>query len=248
MEILIYCTGMLRVRLLRLVLPLIATSLASATSLVVPNSFAASSGNDPGNAPSDLRVQIVYGSGQFGAFGGKTSPITGLYFRVAANTGALEWDLPLQITASTTQAFPNTQSDHTLPSITFASNTGSDATVVFNSQLVASAAGCSGSAPCPFNIYVPFATSFNYNPNAGRLLLDFVFGANTSSGFLDAVSFADFTSSTVAAVAGSPSSATGTLDPGGPIIQLIYTPEPATFATVLLAGIALMKTGKRKNA
>lgn len=222
---------------------LLIASSASASSLVVPSSFTGTPGNHSTDisGTSDFRAQLVYGSGLFGALGGTPALISGFYMRVAPNTGAFEWDTPLQITASTTQAYPNTNSGHTLPSTTFAANTGPDATVVFNSQLNITSAGCTGSGPCAFDLYFPFATSFNYNPNAGRLLLDLVFGtATTASGSFDAVIFANFTTSSVVSLLGPSTSATGSLDSDGPIIQLIYTPEPATFATVLLAGIALM--------
>jgi uncharacterized protein (TIGR03437 family) len=197
-----------------------ACATAFGDTLVVPNAQA----NTPGNAPVKLgvkgqRIQEIVGSGQF------TAPIviTGIHVRSAVGTGPASFNNPsFKITLSTTQAFPNTNNGHALPSLTYATNVGPDATTVYNTALSGSSPGCSGPAPCPFDIAVPFSTPFSYDPNKGRLLVDFVTSAasGTPTGSLDGVQFPDTTSSTVVVVGGDPTQAAGTLNLAGFVFGL----------------------------
>src|SRR5260370_6714875 len=89
-------------------------------TLVVPNIQA----DTPGNAPLRLggaavRIQEVVGGGQF------TVPIviTGIHLRSAVGTGPVSSNpASVKVTISTTQAYPNTNNSHALPSLTYANN------------------------------------------------------------------------------------------------------------------------------
>jgi len=66
---------------------------------------------------------------------------------------------------------------------------GPDAAVVYKGPGSLSSPGCRQPGPCPFDMVIPFATPFTYDPNKGRLLIDFLGSASTgtTSGSLDAV-------------------------------------------------------------
>jgi len=178
-------------------------------TLVVPVAQATTAGNMPIHlGTAAVRVQEVIGSGQF------AGPITihALRFRSAPGTGSVSSTTnSFKLTLSTTQAYPNTNNGHTLPSLTFANNVGPDATVVYNGPGTVSSPGCALPGPCPFDTVVPFTTPFSYDPSKGRLLIDYTASATTGAvtGSLDGVSFPDTVSSTVALVVGDPLQATG---------------------------------------
>ena len=188
-------------------------------TLVVPNSEA----NTPGNMPIKLgaaavRIQEVVGSGQF------TVPIviTGIHLRSAVGTGRVSSNYAsVKVTLSTTQAYPNTNNGHVLPSLTYANNVGPEATTVYNAALSLSSPGCSGTAPCQFDMAVPFTGPFSYDPANGRLLVDIITSATsgTPTGSLDGIGFAD-TTGNVALVLGDPTQAAGTLNLGGIVLGL----------------------------
>ncbi len=215
---------------------------AFADTIVVPNANATTVGNDPNGItlpPSAIRQQLIIGSGQFNSVGAPML-IDGFYLRSAPGTGNVDFELNFQVTLSTTQAFPNTSSGHSLPSDTFNNNVGADATVVYNGVFDVDQTGCT-TGPCPFNIFLPFSTNFWYDHNAGRLLIDLTIsdpsgGTQTTSGALDEVSFSNSLTSVMATVDGSPGNATtGTVSLGGPILQLDFTPTPEPGSAWLLA-------------
>jgi hypothetical protein len=189
-------------------------------TLVVPDLEATA----PGNVPIALtakagRLQEVVGGGQFPG----PVVITGIRFRAATGTGPVSVTYPsYKITLSTTQAYPNTNGTHILPSTTYANNVGPDATVVFNAAISGSSPGCAAPGPCPFDLAIPFATPFSYDPLIGRLLVDVVWSAatGTPTGSLDGEGFPDSTSSTVASVSGDPGKTTGTLLLAGIVLGL----------------------------
>jgi hypothetical protein len=111
---------------------------------------------------------------------------------------------------------------HTLPSLTYVNNVGADATTVFDAAISGSSPGCSAPGPCPFDLVIPLTTPFSFDPSKGRLLVDVVSSAPTGpvKGKLDALSFPDSTTSTVATVAGDPAQAVGTLLIGGAVLGL----------------------------
>jgi hypothetical protein len=189
---------------------------------VLPNANATVAGNSTvaqDNSPS--RYQEVVAASQFSQF---TSPITiiALGFRSAVNTGPVSFQAASeQITLSTTQASANTKSGALL-STTFANNVGPDATQVFSGTLFGSAPGCSGPAPCPFNLVIQFTTPFTFDPTKGNLLMDIVASGAVagSTGSFDAEGFPNTTNSTIVSVAGTPSQSTGTLSPGGYVTEI----------------------------
>jgi hypothetical protein len=149
--------------------------------------------------------------------------IIAIGFRSAVNTGPVSFTIPSsKVTLSTTQAYPNTKSGHTLPSATYANNIGPHATVVYNSAVSGSSPGCSGPAPCFFDMVLQLTTPFSFDPANGRLLIDTVSsgasaGATGSFGYQF---FTDSTLSTVATVSGAPTQPTGTFNLGGLVIEL----------------------------
>jgi len=199
---------------------LAASVTAFGGTYVVPNI------NTPGNLPVPVggnaqRLQEIVGSGQFNG----PLVITGIRFRSAVGTGPVSFNYSsFKVTVSTTQVYPNTNNGHTLPSTTYASNAGPDAVTVYNGPISVSSPGCTG-GPCAFDIDIPFASPFSFDPSKGRLLVDIVNSAasGTPAGSLDGVSFTDSTSSTVAVVSGDPTQATGKLILAGIILGLDTT-------------------------
>lgn len=205
-------------RYLRTVLLFVAACAAAfGNTLVVPGAQATTAGNMPiPLGTGAVRIQEVIGSGQF------TGAITiiALRVRAAPGTGSLtSASGPLKVTLSTTQAYPNTNGGHTLPSATYANNVGPDATVVYNAAAGLFSPGCALPGPCPFDTVIHFTTPFPYDPSKGRLLIDYTAAAapaGSATGSLDGVTFPDSSSSTVAIVAGDPSQASAsTVGVGG---------------------------------
>jgi hypothetical protein len=205
-----------------------ACTAAFGDTLVVPNSQATAPGNVglPVGSKAN-RLQEVVGGGQFPG----PIVITGIRVRSAPGTGPVSLNYAsYKITLSTTQAYPNTNNSHTLPSVTYANNVGPDATVVYNAAISGSSPGCAAPGPCPFDLAVAFTTPFSYDPSKGRLLVDVVnsTATGTPTGKLDAVGFPDSTSSTVASVSGDPAQATGFLLIAGIVLGLDTSTPPLT--------------------
>ncbi len=152
-------------------------------TVVVPDPQATASGNAPtGLGHHGVQYQEVIGSGQFAAINAVPIQIVALRLRSSPGAGAVNFTFPsLQVTLSTTQAFPNTSNGHKLPSLTFADNVGPDATVVYNSAFSGSSPGCQASGPCPLDMVITFTTPFTYDPTQGRLLIDLVTAASSSA-------------------------------------------------------------------
>jgi uncharacterized protein (TIGR03437 family) len=203
------------------VLLLAACASAFGDTIVVPNAQTAA----PGNAPlrigaGAVHLQEIVGSGQFPA---GPITITGLRLRSAPGTGPVSQSGgSVQLTLSTTQAYPNTANGHALPSPTYANNFGPDAAVVFKGTGSLSSPGCPPPGPCPFDLAIPFSTPFTYDPNKGRFLIDIVSTESTGTvtGSLDGVSFSDANSSSVAVLGADPNQSSGTLTLGGFVIEL----------------------------
>jgi hypothetical protein len=195
-------------------------------TLVVPNNQAAAPGNLALSVGANAsRLQEIVGGGQF------TQPIviSGIRIRSAPGSGRVSFNYTsLKITLSTTQAYPNTNNGHTLPSTTYANNVGPDATTVYNGPYSTSSPGCGAPGPCPFDLVISFATPFSYDPSKGRLLVDLTTSATTPTGSLDGVVFPDSSSSTVAIVTGDPTQATGSLSLGGLVLGLDTGPQGST--------------------
>lgn len=219
-----------------MIIPLMLTACAAMSGqvVVVPNPQATAAGNLPitlGANPS--RLQQTLGSGQFPA----AMKITGLRIRASAGTGRVSFSIPsFQVTLSTTQSYPNTINGHPLPSPTYASNTGPDATLVYNGPFSASSPGCAAPGPCPFDMVLTFATPFSYEPSKGRLLIDWTASAPTETavGSLDGYAFPDSTTSSIASVCCDSNGATGNVTTSG----LVYGLDSNTPIVVSVANAA----------
>ena len=123
-------------------------------------------------------------------------------------------------------------------SSTFASNVGTDKTLVFSgSNVVWSDSGCASGPPCPFDINITFTTPFNF-ADTGPILVDMLeTNVTGTSGAFDAVS-AGSPGGSVAQVLGTLGGATGTFAYQGNIVQLTYNVVPGypTFSGIVNAG------------
>lgn len=171
-----------------------------------------------------MRYQQVYAASEFAA----PTSINQISFRpdgVSGLAGTLV--IPdLLVRLSTTAAPVDFLSN------TFDSNLGADAIIVFNGPLTieTAAAGPVG-GPKAFDVIIPLATTFLFNPSAGNLLLDIQnFGNTTFSGagpnlFLDAT-----TPTSVDSVSRmwnfDVTSPTGFQDSTGLVTQFGTVPEP----------------------
>jgi hypothetical protein len=202
----------MRLKGLRTAFLLAATCTAAiGQTIVVPGLQTTAAGNlaIPVGAKAS-HFQEIIGGGQF------PGPIiiTSIRVRSAAGTGPVTFNYAsYKVTLSTTQAYPNTNNGHTLPSVTYANNVGPDATTVYNGPVSASSPGCAAPGPCPFDLTLPLTTAFSFDPSLGRLLVDVVSSAatGTPTGSLDGVGFPDSSSSTIASVSGDPTKASGAL-------------------------------------
>src|SRR5260370_19355808 len=77
--------------------------------------------------------------------------ITGIRVRSAPGTGPVSLNYAsYKITLSTTQAYPNTNNGHTLPTVTYASNVGPAPTRAYNAAVSGSSPEWPAPWPCPF--------------------------------------------------------------------------------------------------
>lgn len=212
----------------------IVSETASAVTVVVPNSQAASEGDSANAFPFNIssyfppipsmRYQQVLQSSEFGAFNGPAI-ITQIAFRPDAVYGnAFSSVLPsVQIDLSTTSAAPDALSP------TFASNVGADATPVFNGSLPLSSAfaGPAG-GPMSFDIVVNLTTPFFYDPAAGNLLLDVRnFGGGSTTFFDIQNTSSDSTSRVFSTVSGNVDNPSGEATSAGLITRFTGSPIPA---------------------
>jgi PEP-CTERM motif len=232
-------------------------SLASpsfASTIVVPNGATSTPGNTTDGAdmtdPLTIHVQLLIAAGQF-ASAGNLLLIDQMAWRSAPDKGPFSMSVgSFDISASTSTRVTNPANPAFL-SLTFADNIGPDNTPVFHGGGTFSSPGCSGPAPCPFDVLFNFQTPFLYDRLAGNLLLDMVIRdlhTIIKDGALDAVSFDTFGPMAAAiGLVGSPT-ALGT-DTGGDVTRFRVTavPEPATM-TLLVSGLgAIAATRKRRK-
>ncbi len=189
------------------------------SALVVPT---ASRTNDGGSGSGLLRTrsrhQIVYGASQFPS---EIIKITELRLRPSAQFGgAFTSTIPnLQINLSTTSIEPDYFNGG------FAQNVGPDEVVVFQGPLMVSSDFVGpANGPKEFDIIIPLATPFLYDPSRGNLLIDVrnAFGSNAS--FVDTGSRPNDGASRVFATSANASSYTG-IDSVAEVFQIVYTPQ-----------------------
>ena len=193
-------------------------TVSTSGGLVVPLGLTNVEGNgDSGILTQAAREQTVYAATNF-----PPQPIwiTAIHFRPDA-------------TYSGGRAFTNTISNIQFHlsnttnapyqlNATFASNTGTNVTTVFNGALALSSQ-FSGPAQGPkaFDIVVPFTTPFLYDPQAGNLVVDIqnFSGETTSSVDENGVSNEGASRVSIA----NPNASSGTPDIGAAVMQIIYT-------------------------
>jgi plastocyanin len=139
----------------------------NASQLVIPPGLETRNGSGAtGTLDVSHRIQEVYGASMFPAH---PVEILEVRFRPNISLGHAFTTVVanMQIRLSTTQK----QADHL--STTFAQNVGADETTVFSGALnLSSSFSGPVSGPKDFDVIVPFATPFIYDPAAGNLLLD----------------------------------------------------------------------------
>lgn len=179
----------------------------------------------PTQTKHGYREQEIVGSDQFTA---GPIVISQISFRAYPGTGPVNATSPsLSLYLSTTSYYPNTTNGDTLITTTYANNTGPDNTLVYSGPVSFTSPGCAGPSVCPFDMFIVFSQPFSYNPNQGRLLLDFQYGSYAGvSGFLDNAGFPFPPGGSVAQITGGARS-TGSFSPGGHILLIGYT-LPAT--------------------
>lgn len=152
----------------------LAIGVATAQTIVVPNSLATLEGDGNFSIPfgatstGSIRYQQVFDASDFASLPGP-SFISQIAFRLDASFSAVfsETILNIQINLSTTASAPDAMSNF------FAINVGSDETVVFSGALAMSSLDTGPPAgPKDFDIVINLQTPYLYDPMAGNLLMD----------------------------------------------------------------------------
>ena len=172
--------------------------------------------------------------------------ISQLAFRLKPGTGSINATATsFSLFMSTTTFTPATMTT------TFATNRGTDYTmVVSGTGTLWSSPGCTGSAPCPFDIVFAFATPFLYNRSNGNLLIETqATGYNgVGTGQFDVQNYA--TNPLVGEVTAFPIAPTGAKEFSDNITQLTFTqvPEPSSDALAICGlGTLVMLRLRRKR-
>ncbi len=198
---------------------LVGSCLASADTMVAPGNMATSDATLGSGVlrASSYRSQSVYGASHFPP--GIALIITELRYRPDRFYGAAfsTTIANLQVNLSTTARDPDGLSP------TFANNPGFDDTVVFSGALACSSAFTGpANGPKDFDIVIPLATPFLYNPAAGNLLVEIRnFSGSTAASHLSGQFVPNDAGSRLG---GSLTSANGSADSAVEAIFIGYTP------------------------
>lgn len=203
-----------------------------------------STSNDP------ARYQQLYDASEFLGIGDVIT-ISEIRFRIDDGTpeeGPTTFD-QIEVRFSTTSV-----ANDALDALVFDNNIGADDTMVFSGSFTWDACGvgtapCTGPYPQPFDLAIPLATPFVYDPTAGNLLLE-VYNDDLTpviNYFLDQENNPTDTVSRVVELR-----ELGTGNPlfsgnsAGLITQFVYTvPEAGSLASALVAGFALAALRRR---
>ncbi|HMJ66837.1 MAG TPA: immunoglobulin domain-containing protein, partial [Candidatus Binatia bacterium] len=201
---------------------LVSEAQTNVSTLVVPRinetlDGTATDGGSSGMLQVPIRSQGIYASSQFPA--GRLI-IRELRMRPARFGNAFTSTFPnVQLNLSTTQAQPDQLSS------TFASNVGSNDTVVFQGPITLSSRFTGpATGPKDFDIIIPFSRSFVYDSSAGNLLVEFRSSSPPASSPIDAGGSA--TDGCSRGFATDPNATTGAArDKAAEVFQLVYTTE-----------------------
>ena len=231
--------------LLSAMLAVLVIAPCCSAAIVVPNSLAAVEGNANNGFPFNLadfgttsmRYQQAFAASEFASLGGPTL-ITGMAFRPDGDGNAFATILAdIQINLSTTTRAPDALST------TFATNVGSNDTVVYARGPLALSSANTGAGPRDFDIVITFTTPFLYDPSQGNLLLEVRnFGGGTTTAF-DAHQISNDSISRLFAI-NDATATSGSADSLGLVAQFLTdgsqaVPEPSTLIIFSLGGLAI---------
>ena len=207
-------------------------------ALVVPNRFAEQEDDGySGPLGTPMRLQNVYAASQF-----PPDPIriTELRFRRDAGQQPVpESMVDLKVTLSTTgKSVDGLEAN-------FDSNFGADTIVVLDGAIPISSLSESSAtfgAPNSFDIRVPLATPFSYDPSKGNLLIEIRNRSGAGITWIDAANDSDDGASRAFSFDAEATTATF-VDTGADIVQLIAENQPQGFSLVPLPSIGGTHTG-----
>jgi hypothetical protein len=224
--------------------------------VVVPNAETNTTGNDNSGSLSlgtvDLHLQEVYGISQFSSIPGDLL-ISQFAWRSKPGTGPIDISYTsATIQMAVTRYAPNANGSNTLITPSFATNLGSNPTLVLSSGPgTLSSPGCTGQGPCPFDLVINLSTPFLYNPSQGFLLIDSQINgfSEVGTGEFDVESFSPPGGPIADVFSLTPGATTGTVELSDNVTQIGYTlvtPEPASLVLTLFGIGALAMLQRRR--
>jgi hypothetical protein len=220
-----------------------------ASPVVVPNANAATEGSISNSLPfgsaGTLRYQQVFSATQFGDFPSGGSLITAIAFRPdAVFASPFNQEHPsVQIDLSTTAKGPGALSG------TFSENVGVDNVTVYDRGPLTISSSFAGPANGPkvFDITIPLATPFFYDPAKGNLLLDIRRFSDQVPGSISFDAVEDATTSLIYAFDVNASEAfPGGGQEYGLVTQFTFVPEPSALALSAFSLLAFARLRRRQ--
>lgn len=237
---------------------LVAAPALGIPGIVVPGVNATRPGGSNGGFPFNLEpfgatsqhFQEFYAGSAFGI-----APVTlyGIAFRPSSDSQSKAFTATLP---SVVLGLSTAKTDSLVPSTTFTDNIGVDAETVFSGPLtISSARTPAGGGTFAFDIIIPFANPFTYDPTKGALLFDVVnAGGGTSTQFDFITGGASELSEVFTLIAQGAGSPTGFVrTKSGLVTDFLTTPpvgvvtEPSG-ALAGFFGVALLAAARRRRA